>query len=447
VESKLAKYIRDNRQKFIDELREFLQQPTIAAEGIGGEEGARLVEQYLAKRNVKTRRLPNPGNPVIYGEVEGESDKTVLLYCHYDVQPIGSESDWQYPPFAATLVGDRLWGRGSGDHKGCLLSRIQALEAVMAVYGKPAPTVKFLLEADEETGSPYLAKVMEENRNLLKADGSLYSGRFKDPEGRPMIAAGGSGSCRIRLTASGANVNLHPMNATLVSNPILRLIRAVSLIVDDSQRITVPGVREAVLEPTKEDREVLENFPLDEEGIKKSLGIDSFIANLTGREAVMHQFFEPRVMVAGIETSAGEHLIPSVPASASITLGFSLFVDQEPDTVFEQIRSHLISHGFGDLRIELLGGKPPAKTPIADPLVQSLISAAKATYGQDPVVYPTTLGAGPWSLFIKQNGIPMASDPGVAHSGSNYHAPNENIYLSDYFQGLECMARFLVSYK
>jgi len=433
---KFKAYVKANSERFIEELKEFCRQPSVAAQGIGLEEMAELVRARLERLGAEVRLMPvNDGPPVIYGQL-GEGKRTLLFYNHYDVQPPDPLDLWESAPFEPQIREGKLYARGVADNKGDLLARMQAVEAYQTTLGKLPLKIKWVLEGEEEVGSPHLATFATEQAELLAADGCLWEAGRKDESERPTISLGLKGIMYLELRAHGAKSDLHSSLATIVPNPAWRLVWALSTLKDENDNILVDGLMDHVAEPSAADMEMLAAIPLEEEKMKARVGIPRFIRGLTGIEALKKHLYEPTCTICGFKSGYIEQGTKTVlPSTAMVKLDFRLVPNLEPDLVVRLLRQHLNKCGFADIEIVSGHGEHSARTSPDAPIVKAAIAAAHAIYGQNPVVYPLMAGSGPMYPVTQALGTPALS-AGIGHAGSSVHAPNENIRLKDYFEGI-----------
>ena len=385
--------------------------------------------------------METDGHPVVYAEI-GEGPKTLLSYGHYDVQPPEPLDLWESDPFEPTVREGGLYARGVADDKGDVLARIQALRLIIGERGPLPFKLKFLIEGEEEIGSPNLAPFVRSNAALLSADACLWEGGMKDESGRPMIFCGTKGMAYVELRARGASYDLHSMYGGIAPNPAWRLVQALRTIKDENGEITLDGLNDLVEEPSEKDLEAISRIPFDDAALRASWGVEALDRGLTGEAALREMLLKPTANIAGIQsgyTGPGSKTI--VPSEAFVKMDFRLVAGQSPGPVLELIRSHLRKRGFDDVEVVDLHGVEPAKTPVDSPVVSTAIETWK-DLGDEAIVYPTIGGSGPTSLIAAELGIPTIMTGNVANAGSRIHSPNESIKLDDYFDAISYFARF-----
>ncbi|HJX37309.1 MAG TPA: M20/M25/M40 family metallo-hydrolase [Anaerolineae bacterium] len=438
-------YVDANRARFLEGLKTLCGQPSIAAQGVGVRETAQLVLQMLEALGADARLIEIPGAaPVVYGEL-GDGERTLIIYDHYDVQPPEPLEQWESEPFTPEIRDGFLYCRGAADNKGDLAARLQALEAYQATRGSIPLRIKFVFEGEEEVGSPHLADFVGQNTRLLVgADGCLWEGGRMDMSGRPELYLGLKGILYVELRARGASQDMHSSFAPLAPNPAWRLVWALNTLKDERERITIEGLMDYVRLPSSADLELVEKIPFEDEKILEDLHIPEFLGGVTGADAVRQLLYSPTCTICGMVAGyTGEGSKTVLPSEASVKLDFRLVPDLDPDLVLDLLRKHLDRRGFEDVEVVRVSGEHPARSPFEAPVVQAAIQAARITYGQEPVVYPTMAGSGPMYPLSTALGIPAVSGLGVGHARSRIHAPNENIRLEDYFQCIKFTGEFI----
>jgi acetylornithine deacetylase/succinyl-diaminopimelate desuccinylase-like protein len=337
----------------------------------------------------------------------------------------------------------KLYARGVADDKGDLLARLQAIEAYQATLGELPLKIKCVFEGEEEVGSPHLASFAAEHAELLAADGCLWETGRKDESERPTIALGLKGIMYLEMRARGAKSDLHSSLATLVPNPAWRLVWALSILKDEDDNILVDGFMDHVAEPTAAEMEILAAIPFEEEKIRANFGIPQFIRGLTGVEALKKHLYEPTCTICGLKSGyIGEGTKTVLPNTAMVKLDFRLVPNLEPELVVDLLRQHLDKRGFADIEVVPFTGLHSAKAPLDAPVVQAAVAAAQAVYGQEPVVYPLMAGSGPMYPLTQALGTPALA-AGVGYAESHLHAPNENVRLEDYFEGIRFVGELI----
>jgi len=442
--------IENSKNALLDEFVEFLSMPSISAQT--DDEGsfrecAEWVRGKLEEAGAEARLVETDGHPVVYAEI-GSGDKTLLSYGHYDVQPPEPLELWESDPFKPEVRDGTIFARGVADDKGDVMARIQALRLYQEEHGPLPFKLKFLIEGEEEVGSPNLPGFVRSNAELLAADACLWEGSMKDEAGRPMIFCGTKGMLYVELRTKGASYDLHSMYGGLAPNPAWRLVQALRTIKDENGEISLDGLEELIEPPSKEDLKAIEEIPFDEPALKASWVVEAFDRNLTGKEALKEYLLRPTANIAGIQsgyTGPGSKTI--VPSEAFVKMDFRLVAGQSPEPVLELMRSHLRKRGFENIEIAYLNGVEAAKTPISSPVVRTAVETWSKLGARDAVIYPTIGGSGPTSLVATELGIPTIMTGAVLNPESRIHAPNESVRLDDYFESVAYFASFFERFQ
>ncbi len=444
---KALDYINENSKNFFEDLTELCRQPSISATGVGVQKCADLVKRMMEDIGISTKINPmKDGNPVIYGEIgPKKSERTLIFYNHYDVQPPEPLEKWQSPPFSAQIHEGKIFARGVADNKGNFVARLKATETLMNTLGSLPITVKFIVEGEEEIGSPNLPFFIKENKQKLSGDGCLWEGARKDSKDRPVISLGSKGILHMELRVKGAKKDLHSRWAPIVSNPAWRLILALGTIVDKNERVVIEGFYDKILKPPLEENRMLSLISEDEKRLKEILGVKKFLRGLTSEELTRDLLFEPSCTVSSVNSGypEGKTVLPS---EATTRIHFRLVMGQKPGEVFEKVKKHLAKNGFGDIMVMKIGEMEPTKTLIDEKVSKVAIEAARQVYDLNPVVHPTLPGASPMYYFNNWLKVPTVSACGVGYAGSNVHAPNENIKTTDYIDGIKFLTRFILCF-
>jgi acetylornithine deacetylase/succinyl-diaminopimelate desuccinylase-like protein len=441
----LFKYIDGHLAESVEELKELIRLPTVSAQGRAIRETAEWVAGRLRGLGFEAQVIAKPegGHPVVYAEAPGRSERTLLFYDHYDVQPPEPLEEWETPPFEPVEKDGKLYGRGAFDNKGNIAARFAALHAWRDVRGELPCRVKFCIEGDEEIGSPHMEEWVEEHRELLAADACIWEGGGVTWEGLPMVTLGVKGLLYVELTCQTISHDAHSSYATVLPNAAWRLVWALSTIKAPDERILIEGFYDDVRPPTPEERAAVEAMPDDAEETLRSYGISEAVAGVRGLDFRLRYLFEPTATIDGLSSGyEGEGAKTVLPARAMAKMDFRLVPDQDPHDIMAKLRRHLDRHGFADVAIRELGAERPARTPVGAPFVQVVREAIRDAYGEDGIIVPTMAGTGPLYPFIKTLGLPTA-DCGIGYPDARIHAPNENIRIEDYRKGTKAIAALL----
>ncbi|MBP3040043.1 M20/M25/M40 family metallo-hydrolase [Bacillaceae bacterium Marseille-Q3522] len=444
---KVYQYIEDHKEMYIEWLLEICKQPSVAAQNRGIKETVEIVEKRLKLLSgAKVEQISTAGNPVVYGELNSGKSKTLSFYNHYDVQPEDPIEKWESPPFSPEIRDGKLFARGVADNKGTLLSRICAVHAYQKVYGELPINLKFIVEGEEEIGSPHLEEFAEHHTDKIKADGCIWENGFKSTDGRLQITLGCKGMLYVELHAKGANIDLHSAKAAIVENPAWRLVWALSTLKNEKEEILIDGFYDRVLPLTEEERKLTEAMDFKEAADLEHLGLKHYVNNLTGFALKEKLIFQPTCTICGFESGYTDKGAKTVlPSTAKVKLDFRLVSEQDPQEILQLLRKHLDKHGFSDIEIVPLKGQRAAVTDLNDPLVKKVVGSAAQFYENSPHVMRSQAGTGPMYNLCQKYGIPSVGF-GVGHAHSQNHAPNESIYVKDYIEGIKFAALVMHNY-
>ena len=426
--------IEEDALRILDVL---CRQPSVSAEGRALDETAELVEELLAGAGFETQQLRAAEGPAaVYGDQPGRGAFTLLLYNHYDVQPVDPLDLWDSPPFEPTQRDGKVFARGTCDNKGELAVRLAVLRALRDEDGELPIRVRWIVEGEEEVGSPNFDEIVRRNAELLRADGSLWEGgSARLPDGRPEFGLGFKGALAVRLDVKLLATDAHSSLAAIAPSAPWRLVEALGSLRDADGTVRIPGFYDAVRAPQEAERRALaEASSSEEDELRAMLGLDEFVDGLEGAALWERASYRPTSNIAGIATGYNGPGIKTVlPAAASAWLDFRLVPDQHPDEIAERLRRHLDAEGFGDVEVTALVKAKPATTPIDHPFVRRVVSVAESVAGASASILPLGPATLPIIASLQEHlGVPgMAAPDNPTHAGSHAHAPNENIRLED----------------
>jgi len=437
-------YLLTHRERLLEDYKDFLRQPSVAATGQGITEMAALVARRLTALGAEVKVVPTEGNapPVVWAEL-GQGERELLIYNHYDVQPAEPLELWESPPFEPTIRDGKLFARGASDDKGELITRIHAIEAWLATQGPLPFKLKWLIEGEEEIGSPHIHAWVERHLDWLRKpdgqpiDACLWEFGGFDERGRFQLTMGVKGICYVELCVRGVSHDLHSSVAAIAPNAAWRLVWALSTIKSADERILIEGYYDHVRSLTPDEEAILRAMPFDEAEIKAKWGIDAFVAGATGFEAVKRLYFQPTATICGLSSGwQGEGVKTVLPALATAKVDFRLVPNLTPEVVLDLLRKHLDKHGFNDIEVKFLGGYPAALSDVNAPIVHAAARACRRVYHQEPVKVLLSPGSGPmYSLSTFIGGVPVVC-AGISHADSRAHSPNEHIILQNYYDGM-----------
>jgi acetylornithine deacetylase/succinyl-diaminopimelate desuccinylase-like protein len=433
--AELRAAIAASSDKHRDELARLVAIPSISAESMGIDEAAKVVKSLLEERGLRVELRPTSGNPIVCAWGGAEAGPTLLFYLHYDVQPPDPLDGWTTPPFVLDERDGCLYGRGTADTKGHIMCRIAAIDAVREVMGSDPVRYVFLVEGEEEVGSPNLERFIESDADDFRADGCLWEFGGVEDDGSPTVTLGLKGILSVELRAKGPAYDAHSSLGAVIDNPLYRVAAAVASLRDAGGRVLVDGFYDDVRPLSDAEMAVISAEPDRTDEIASRYEIERFLAGATGFELRRRLQAEPCVNVNGIHGGYGGPGTKTVlPSEAFAKLDFRLVPDQDPSRVGEALRAHLDAHGLRDVAIVTIAGEAPGRTSLDEPFVSLVAQTAKLAYGLDPILRVSSAGTGPAAPFANVLKVPFAT-AGCAYPGSRAHAPDEHVRIRDFDNG------------
>jgi acetylornithine deacetylase/succinyl-diaminopimelate desuccinylase-like protein len=444
----IDRHIVEHLDDSLHDLSVLCHQPSVAAQNLGIQDCARLLADLLEARGFAIQILPSGGAPVIVADAPGRSSKRMLLYNHYDVQPAEPLDLWTTPPFEPDIRDGKFFARGASDDKGHILCRLAALDAFREVTGEYPCHIRFIIEGEEEIGSPHLSSFIEQHTDILGGDACLWEFGGVDYEDRPELYLGMRGICYVELRVKTARLDAHSgLAGSIFPNAAWRLVWALNTLKDQDEQILIPGFYDAVLPPSERDLALLAALPSQEEQMKQTYGISGYLKGLTGVELEREAVFVPTCTICGITTGyQGPGSKTVLPAEASAKVDFRLVPNQDPADIVVKLRKHLEAEGFGDIDVHQHGGIKPARVNPADPFIALCTETAEEVYGKAAVVGPMIGGSGPMYPFVHVLKVPIGS-AGIGYRGGRAHAPDEHFRLDDFVKGAQHTARILARFS
>jgi acetylornithine deacetylase/succinyl-diaminopimelate desuccinylase-like protein len=437
----ILQYIEAHTEDYLSRVGRACAQPSISAQGEGLLEMADLVAEMLRGVGFDVELVPvgsgtaGDAPPVVLGRMGRSSDRTLLLYNHYDVQPVDPLDEWTTPPFEPAIRDGKVYARGMADNKGSIVSRVCALEAYLAHRDALPLNLVWVIEGEEEIGSPHLDDFVEQHGDLLQsAYGCVWEAGGKNAQDRYEIALGCKGLLYVELRAREAARDLHSAMAATVANPAWRLLWALNTLKDPDGAVLIPGFYDDVRPISAAQRRALAAWEYPEEEVRELYGIDAFLDGLTGDALKERLIFGPTCNVDGFHAGYGGPGSKTVlPSRATAKLDFRLVPDQDPARILRLLGEHLAREGFDDIEVVTFnGGEHPVAGDPTHPFVEACARVVERTYGHWPAVIPMMAGTGPVHQLCGQFGVPMATAAGVGYAGSRGHAPDEHIRIEDF---------------
>lgn len=448
----MEKYIKDNEGRWFEELFSLLRIPSISSDPNHKGDMLRCAErltQLLKEAGADEAAVyPTDGHPVVFGQKIVSSElPTVLVYGHYDVQPVDPLELWKSDPFEPEIHDGAIWGRGANDDKGQLFMHLKAFEYLVRA-GKLRHNVKFIFEGEEEIGSPSLAKWAEANKEKLAASVILVSDTTMISDKIPSINCGMRGLAYLEVKVTGPNKDLHSGHyGGAVANPINVLCDMISSLIDKDGRITVKGFYDNVVELSSADRAQLARAPFDLEEYKHFLGINE-VKGEKGYTTLERTGIRPCLDVCGIWGGfTGEGSKTVLPSEAHAKISMRLVPNQDSETISSLFTEHFLSIAPPYVKVEVrpCHGGNGFLIPISSKAYQAASRAMAEVYGTDPV---PSRGGGSIPILADLQHI-LGIDPllmGFGLERDTIHSPNESYLLSQFFAGISSIALFYKYY-
>ncbi|MDX9755248.1 MAG: dipeptidase, partial [bacterium] len=434
----VLQYIQDHKQDFIADLVELLRIPSISAQRDHAADCRRAALYLIDLFNqigLTVELRETAGHPIVLAKyVNDERLPTILIYGHYDVQPVDPLDLWKTPPFEPRIEGETIYARGATDNKGQFLAHIKAVEALLKVQGEMPVNVTFLLEGEEECASGNLEKFIKENKDELRCDVVVVSDTSMFAEGMPSICYGLRGICTEEIRVEGPNQDLHSgIYGGAVPNPAEELCRIIAQLKDAEGRITIPGFYDDVVPMEEWEREAFAALPFDEKQFKKALDLNGSHGE-SGYSNLEQRWARPTLEINGIFGGyTGEGSKTVLPGWAGAKFSMRLVPNQTPETIDRLFQNYVqrIAAEYVKVSFKPSGGAKAVVVPRDALFMDEAVEAIKKGFGREPVfireggsipiviTYQEELGAN--TLLI-----------GLGQADDNAHAPNEKFSLRDF---------------
>jgi len=441
-----TKHVDAHLDELVSDLQTLIRQPSVSAKNEGIEECATLVHNLLKKSGVKSEilRLKKGVAPIVFGEVKSKRNpkKTLMFYNHYDVQPAEPFDLWDYPPFSGTRKGNKIFGRGATDDKGELITRIKAVEACLKATGDVPCNVKFVIEGEEETGSAHIEDYLKKYKKKFSCDGVIWEFGYVDAKNRPVIGLGMKGLLFVELSVKESVRDAHSSLAVLIKNPAWRLVEAVHTLRNSDGKILIKDWYREVSPLSKNDLNIIQREPFDENAFKKEFGIKSFVGDMKGMDAKKAMVGGATCNIAGFVSGyTGDGAKTVLPGNALVKIDFRLIPKMDPKKQVLRLKNHLKSKGFTDVDIKVYHGEAAARTDSSHPFVSQVKDAADKSFGNS-ILNVSNAGTGPMHPFVKILKAPCISI-GSTYMFSRIHSPNEFARIDLLRKTTKCMCEIM----
>ncbi len=437
-------YASDHREAFMQGFNELLAIPSISTDPAYRPEIERCGDWLVAEMQRiglhNCRKIPTEGQPVVYGEwLDAGADKpTVLVYAHYDVQPVDPLDLWETPPFEPAVRAGKLYARGTADDKCGVWANLKAIETLLAIDGTLPVNVKVFFEGEEETGSPHMASFVAANKDLLQADVLLMcDGGFESDQ--PKIGYSGRGIVGAEVMITGPDHDLHSgVYGGAVHNPVHMAGKIIGSFHDDAGRVALAGYHDRVRPlPAAELAALHETWKIVGTDIENRAGVKALwgesIASFPERTTAL-----PTLDVNGVWGGyQGAGLKTVLPSKAGFKVTMRLVPDQDPNEIAQMFTNHVLSFATAtlDIEVKILTAAWPQAMEFDGPLVEAVQQAYEAVVGKRALLVRVGGSIPIGGMFQRELGIPM-TQLGFG-AGDNIHSPNEYLILDEFYRGID----------
>jgi len=448
----LKQYVEENKQRFLDELFELIRIPSISSLSEHKDDMYKVAElwkKYLEEAGVdKAQIYDTKGHPILYAEkIIDPAKPTVLFYGHMDVMPVDPIELWDSKPFEPEIRDGKIYARGADDDKGQAFMHTKAFEFMVKTNQLPV-NVKFMIEGEEEIGSPNLTTWCAEYKDMLKADVILVSDTGMIAPDIPSITTGLRGLTYLQVEVTGPNRDLHSgLFGGAVANPINELAKIIAKLTDENNKITIPGFYDDVLESTDEERKKLNEAPFSTEEYKKAIDVEE-LSGEAGYTTIERTGIRPSFDVCGMWGGyTGEGAKTVLPSKAYAKLSSRLVPDQDNEAIAELMKKHIEKMAPKSVKIEVtpLHGGQAYVCPIDIPEYKAAEKAFEEAFGRTPVPVRSGGSIPIISTFEEVLGIKSVL-MGFGLESDAIHSPNENYPLYNFYKGIETIPLFYKYY-
>jgi len=449
----VIRYINSNKANYVEELKDFLRIPsisTLAENKNDMHKAASFVVKKLADAGMENAKIvETKGHPLIYADwLHAPGKPTVLIYGHYDVQPVDPIDLWDSPPFEPTVKGENIYARGATDDKGQMYMHIKSVEAYFKTIGKLPLNIKFIIEGEEEIGSSNLEDFVNKNQDLLKCDAVMISDTSLYGPGIPTLTYGLRGICYMEVTVTGPNRDLH--SGTFgggVGNPINILAEMISKLMDSNGRIKIPGFYDDVVRLTKKERDNFKRLPFSEKQYAKALGVRE-LKGEKGYTTLERVWARPTLDCNGITGGfTGDGAKTVLPSKATAKISMRLVPNQDPKKIGKLFSKYINKIAPKSVKVSIkdLHGAYPIATSLDDKATQAAAKALSSVFGKK-TVFMREGGSIPIVVTFakKLKAAPVLM--GVGLNTENLHSPNEHFNLNHFQLGILSSAYFFYEF-
>jgi acetylornithine deacetylase/succinyl-diaminopimelate desuccinylase-like protein len=443
-------FAKENSKRFLEDLSTFIRIPSISTDPDHVKDMTRAAEWVAEQLDgfgfADTQVMPTNRHPVVYGKYDqaGPDAPTILIYGHYDVQPVDPLDEWDSDPFEPTIREENLFARGASDMKGQIVAQLKAVESLISTTGLPVNLI-YMIEGEEEIGSPNLEAFILKNESLFNCDFCLNADSGILGAETPSLTYALRGLAYFEINLKGPSSDLHSGTfGGAIENPANVLCDLIAGMRDENGRVTLPGFYDSVIPLGEDERTELARLPQDDEWWKEQSGAKALRGEL-GYSSVERATGRPTLDVNGILSGfIGEGSKTVLPSRAMAKVSMRLVPDQQPDQVEQSLRTYLEENMPPTMSWELMkhAGSLPGMIDLESKEAKAAVSALETVWGKKPL-YKREGGSVPVVGLLKEildiNSLML----GFGLPDDNLHAPNEKIYLPNYYRGIETYIRFI----
>lgn len=443
-------YARQHQDAFLEQFREFLRIPTVSADPAYRADVQRTADWIVAElQRIGFRRcqaIPSQGHPLVYGEwlEAGPACPTLLIYAHYDTQPVDPLELWVTPPFAAAVRDGKIYARGAIDDKAGVHVNLKAAESILATSGRLPVNVKFLFEGEEESGSPSMLEVVQRYKELLKADVLIISDGGS-MENEPLVFSSARGIVSAEVLVTGPVRDLHSGSyGGVVHNPAHLVGRMIAALHDENGRVQIPGFYERVRPLSPAELAYLATL---EPALLAEARNETGLEHFWGLPEYTFQERQTALPTCDVNGLSGGYQGPGsktiIPAQAGFKASMRIVADQDPEDIAEKFSAFIRSFACPTLKIEvqITSKSWPFQGLVDGPVLEAIHRSFQATYGKRATLYRQGGSVPIIGALQSELGIPL-TNLGYGSGGDNGHAPNECIPIHCYFREIATAIHF-----
>ena len=446
IMEKIHSLIDENRDRYLEELIEISSVPSVSSEPEDVRKCAEFLIGKMAQKGIEAKMYETITNPILFSEIKSKKNPngvTILFYGHYDVQPAGEPELWDSDPFKPEIRDGRIYGRGVADNKGQFLTHLLAIETMLKETGDVPVNIKIVLDGEEELASKGLSDFVAKNKEMFKADLVYTSDGGSQRSDTPTILFGNRGVMNFDLDLVTAKMDNHSGNKGGVTrNPAWEMAQLLSKMIDDDGRVLIPHFYDSVVPMSERDIEIVDDLPFDPEKLAQDFGVEDILAK-DKQEYYDKLMFQPTLTINGLRSGyLGDGCKNIIPKSATAKMEVRIAWRQDPPTIYRLIEEFVKEHN-PRVTMKLVEDYMYPSRNIPDlPIYQPILDAVEKAWGKKPIISPILGGSLPdfiWTNVMEQPSILVP----YANPDEANHAPNENLILDLFYQGIHTSAEVL----